>query len=247
MVNMTEVVVQESAISKTLDRGLVALEFISDNPTGVTLTEVAKHLDVHRTIAHRLIGTLERHNLVRRSDAKLISPAVGLIRLAESVDQDLRKVVRPVLQALADKLGATAHLIIATGPDQVQALVVVEPTNAAAHIAFRAGQIHPIHQGSGGLAILAAHPAMDGERPEVAEARARGYAVSRGEVIPSAWGLSAHVSAAPGMGDFSIGVTVFQSSLLDVFAPVVLQSAQELALLLGGQPQHLQAVKPANG
>ncbi|RAX48305.1 IclR family transcriptional regulator [Arthrobacter sp. AQ5-05] len=224
-------------MSKTLDRGLVALEYISDHPAGVTLTQVAKHLGVHRTIAHRLIGTLERHNLVRRSDTKLISPAAGLIRLAESVDQDLRTVSRPVLQALADKVGATAHLIVATGQDQVQALLVVEPTNAVAHIAFRAGQIHPIHQGSGGLAILSARPPVAGERMEVAEARVRGYATSSAEVIPSAWGLSAHVPAGSGMGEFSVGVTIFQSSLLDVLAPEVLRSAAELGGLLGGRTQ----------
>lgn len=233
---MSDATSQESAISKTLDRGLVALEYISAHPAGVTLTQVAGHLDVHRTIAHRLIGTLERHNLVKRSDMKSISPAVGLIRLAESVEQDLRKVARPVLQALADKLGATAHLIVTAGEGQVQALVVVEHTNAVAHIALRAGQMHPIHQGSGGLAILAARPPVDGERPEVTEARERGYAISSAEVIPSAWGLSAHVDSGVGTGDLSIGVTIFQPSLLDVFAPEVQRSARELAGLLGGRP-----------
>ncbi|MGO4385099.1 IclR family transcriptional regulator [Specibacter sp. RAF43] len=239
---MSETAVQESAISKTFDRGLLALEYISDHPAGVTLTQVAKHLEVHRTIAHRLVGTLERHNLVKRSDMKLISPAIGLIRLAESVDQDLRKVARPLLQVLADKLGATAHLIVATGHGQAQALLVMEPTSAVAHIAFRAGQVHPIDEGSGGLAILAARPPVEGERPEVTEARSRGYAVSSGEVIPSAWGLSAHVPSGSGIVDFSIGVTVFRPSMLEVCAPEVLRSAAELGGLLGERPRQFMTV-----
>lgn len=221
-----------TSISKTLDRGLAALEYIAKHPNGIMLSDVARHLDVHRTIAHRLIGTLELHNLVRRSNSKLISPAAGLITLASSVERDLQSLSRPVLQRLADKLGATTHLEVPIGDDRAQALLVVEPVHSAAHIAFRAGQVHPLDKGSGGLAILAAREPREGEREEVTLARERGYAVSRSELIPSALGLSAGVPAAGFATEFSIGVTVFQDSQLEKFAQLVLDASAELFNLI---------------
>lgn len=223
----------ETSISKTLDRGLSALEFVTKNPAGVTVTEVANHLKVHRTIAHRLIGTLQLHSLVRRSETKVVFPAGGLIRLSESVDQDLRAVARPILQDLADTVGATANLVVEAASAQVQALMVIEPSQATAHIAFRAGQISPIERGSGGLAILAAGPVKTGERPEVSAARARGYAVSEAEIIPSAWGVSADVQVRVGMPKMSIGVTLFDDLELEEFGPKVAYHAGRLASLLG--------------
>jgi DNA-binding IclR family transcriptional regulator len=223
----------EASLSKTLDRGLQTLEFIADNPSGVTLAGIARHLGVHRTIAHRLVGTLEHHDLVRRTPSKLIMPAVGLIRLAESVDQDLRAVARPLLQDLADKLSATAHLVVTTGAESVQALLVIEPAQADVHIAFRAGQVHPISRGSAGMAILAARSPQANERAEIAAARERGYAVSTAEVVPLGWGVSAAVPSAPGMPEMSIGVSLFDDSRVDEFGPLVVRQAQQLSVLLG--------------
>lgn len=223
----------ESSISKTFSRGLRALEFIAANSAGVTLADVAKHLGVHRTIAHRLVGTLELHHLVRRSDSKIIVPAAGLIRLAESVDRDVRTVARPLLQMLADELGATANLVATVSESEVQAIQVVEPTRAEAHIAFRVGQTNPIDRGSAGIAILASRPPMPDERPQVTSARKLGYAVSRAEIIPSAWGISVAVPTNPQMPDLSIGVTLFDDERIAEIAPVVARYADELSRLFG--------------
>lgn len=223
----------ETSLSKTLDKGLQTLEFVADNPSGVTLAEISRHLGVHRTIAHRLVGTLEHHRLVRRTQSKLILPAAGLIRLAESVDQDLRAVARPLLQDLADKLSATTHLVVTTTAESVQALLVIEPAQADVHIAFRAGQVHPIWRGSAGKAILAARSPQADERAEITAARERGYAVSKGEVIPFGCGVSAAVPSAPGMPEMSIGVTLVDDSRVEEVGPIVVRQAQQLSALLG--------------
>ena len=43
--------------SQTLDRGIRALEMVAAAPGGMTVQEVADRLEVHRTIAHRLLAT----------------------------------------------------------------------------------------------------------------------------------------------------------------------------------------------
>src|SRR3954464_6088367 len=47
----------KNAGSQTLDRGLRALEMVAAAPAGMTMQEVADRLEVHRTIAHRLLRT----------------------------------------------------------------------------------------------------------------------------------------------------------------------------------------------
>ena len=61
----------KSAGSQTLDRGIRALELVAASPEGMTVQEVADRLEVHRTIAHRLLGTLADHHLVSRGPASL--------------------------------------------------------------------------------------------------------------------------------------------------------------------------------
>lgn len=221
----------DARMSKTLHSGLRVLELLAEHPDGLTITEVAEGVDVHRTVAHRLLHTLEAHRLVRRDRAKRFHPGPGLVPLAEPVDRDLRSVAQPLLEELADEAGATAHLVVQEDLDHVRALLVVEPRRASVHIAFRPGQLDKISVGSAGLAILAVQPPRPGERPEVGEARRRGYALSFSEVIPSIHGLSA---AVPGRWDqaLAVGLSVFELAEEERLAALVLNGAARLGRAL---------------
>jgi len=222
----------DSGMSKTLHAGLSALRAVCASADGLTVTQVAETIGVHRTVAHRMMRTLEAHRMVRRDESsKRFFPGAGLVPLAEPVERDLRALAVPVLQELADRTGATAHLAMQEGPDHVRAIFVVEPRHAPMHIAFRAGHLGPIDRGSAGLALLAAGPPHEDERPDVATARKRGYAVSYSEVISSVYGISAVVPARR-RTPMSIGVSVFETAAAERAAPAVLESAAELARAL---------------
>lgn len=51
---------------------------------------------MHRTVAHRLVRTLEAHRLCRRDDNERVMLGTGLVTLAEPVEHDLRTVARPL-------------------------------------------------------------------------------------------------------------------------------------------------------
>ena len=178
-------------MSKTLHHGLEILELLTSYPHGLSVTDIADGVGVHRTVAHRLIRTLEAHHLCRKDSFKRVTLGAGLVTLAEPVEQDLRTLARPILQELAEATEATAHLVVRESDTEVRALMVVEPRSAKVHVAFHPGQVDPIDRGSAGLSILASLPPTSGEREEVTAARARGYAVTVGEVIPSVLGISA--------------------------------------------------------
>ncbi|MEH6797493.1 MAG: helix-turn-helix domain-containing protein [Rhodococcus sp. (in: high G+C Gram-positive bacteria)] len=222
----------DSGMSKTLHHGLAVLELLAEHPNGLSITEIADGIGVHRTVAHRLVRTLEAHHLCRRDDFKRISLGAGLVALAEPVEQDLRTVARPVLEELADQLGATVHLVVRENSTEVRALMVVEPRGAKVHVAFRGGQVDPIDRGSAGLAMLASLPPADGERAEVARARSVGYAVTHGEVIPSVGGVSAVVPGRRGDPMASVGASVFEIDDEQKLGAAVVAAAARLGRLL---------------
>ena len=222
----------DTRTSKTLHNGIEVLELLSRSPHGLSVTEVAEGIGVHRTVAHRLIRTLEQHRLCKRDAFKRITLGPGLVALAESVEVDLREVARPVLTDLAEAQGATAHLVVPEGEDEARALMVVEPRRAKAHIAFRTGRVDPLDQGSAGLALLSAMPARPGEREEVALARERGYAVSHAEVTNAVTGVSAPVVSPRGGPVASVGISVLELDDPAPFGAAVVEAARRIAGLV---------------
>ncbi|GAA2398366.1 IclR family transcriptional regulator [Actinomadura vinacea] len=220
----------DSGMSKTLHNGLQILELLADHPHGLSLTEIAEAVGVHRTVAHRLVRTLEAHQLCRRDRFKRISLGTGLVRLAEPVEQDLRTLARPVLEELTDVSTSTAHLVVRDGDDKVRMLMIVPPRRARMHVAFRPGQVDPIDRGSAGLAMLAALPPAPGERDEVALARRRGFAVSYGEIATSIIGISAVVPGA--RTQTSIGLSLFEAPDEEALGRLVVDAATRLGGLL---------------
>lgn len=222
----------DSGMSKTLHNGLEILEVLAQHPNGLSVSEIAEALGVHRTVAHRLVRTLEAHRLCRRDDHKRITLGTGLVTLAESVEQDLRTLARPILEDLADAVEATAHLVVRESEDEARALMVVEPRRATMHIAFRPGQSVPITRGSAAMAILSALPPTEGERSEITEGRRRGWAISESEVVPTTIGISAPVPARRSGLQAAIGISVFDDTRAETQAAAVMAAARDLGDLL---------------
>ncbi len=222
----------DTKTSKTLHNGIEVLELLARNPHGLTVSEVAEGVGVHRTVAHRLIRTLEEHRLCTRDPSKRVTLGPGLVSLAEAVEVDLRTVAGPVLMELAETQGATAHLVVPEGEAEARALMVVEPRGAHAHIAFRAGRVDPMDQGSAGLALLSAMPPREQEREEVTQARSRGYAITHGEVTHAVSGVSAPVMGRQGKPVAAVGVSVLELKDPEAIGVAVAEAARRLAVLI---------------
>lgn len=218
--------------AKTLDRGLAVLDFIAEGGPA-KLTEIANGLDIHRTIVTRLLRTLVLRSLVCKDVNGRFALDVGLVRLAAPVRQDLRLIAHPVLQELAEAVGATANLTVSEGSDVV-VLDTYEPMHADVHISYRIGQRHPMDRGAPGIAILAARPPVHGEREAIGRSRAAGFAVTRAEVVPGTCGVSAAVNSAAG-ASASIGVSLFDTADEELIRHVgarVVQAAREISAKL---------------
>jgi len=172
-----------AAFSQTLDRGLRVLEVLSQAARPLTVVEIAAAAGLHRSVAYRLVRTLERHQLVERDASGGHAPGVGLAALARSVRRTLQAAALPELTVLANALQMTAFIVVRDGADAVT-IVSVEPRAAGAHVAYQPGTRHAVDRGAPGLALLMPDAPAVGDREALIEARARGWAQSEGEVIP---------------------------------------------------------------
>ncbi len=191
------------------------------------MTELAAALGTSRPVVYRLLEPLAARRLVRRADGRF-RLGLGLLELAGRVASGLAAAAGPHLRALADELGATAHLTLLEGDDAVVA-AAVEPSGATLHVAYRVGLRHPVAAGAAGLAILAGRPPRPGERPEVGLARERGFAVSSGELQAGAHGFAVPLAAAGRPAEASIGLVALAPLDPAAAAPRVRAAASALA------------------
>lgn len=198
--------------TQTLARGLRALELVAQAAEGMAITEVAAELDVHRTVAYRLLSTLEEFRLVTRGGDGRYRTGAGLAALAQGGFSSLREVATPYLRDLAQELESTVSLLVAEG-DEAIALAVVEPANARYHLSFREGSRHPLDRGSAGIALQAALPPRSGEPKTVAEARRDGHASTHGQVEPGAYGIAAPLRPRPGLPPACVNVITYREDV----------------------------------
>ena len=181
---------------QTLDRGLEAIEIISQRAGGISPAALADELGVHRAGAHRILTTLEQRHLVAKGNDGLYRLGSGALVVAGRFMTQFRTAAQPVVQELADRSECTAFVSIADREESV-AIAVAEPAaGGALGIRYHVGTRHLLQHGADGLAILAQRPPASDEITPVASARSRGYALTEGEVQTGTVGLAVATTGA---------------------------------------------------
>lgn len=204
--------------SQTLSRGIRALEILSDAQRPLTIAELAGALGVHRSVAYRILRTLEDHSLLVRDDAGRVQPGPGLAVLARGVARDLQTAALPELTLLANSLNMTSFVAVWDHQD-CTTLLTVEPRHSAGAVAQHPGTRHPINAGAPGIAIQSAFSEASWNelapglpyRSEAIEARRLGYAASHDEVIAGLSSLAAPIRM-PGGRPAAIAVVYIRTS-----------------------------------
>jgi DNA-binding IclR family transcriptional regulator len=218
--------------SLTLERGLRVLRVLADHPDGLSVSGLAAEQGTHRAGIYRLLGPLvEQRFVVRDADGRH-TLGVGLIELASRVHSRLQEAARPELQTLADELEATTALTLR---DHGEALVaiVVEPRGTDMHITYRAGRRHPLDVAASGIAILAGSPPLPGERPEVIEARRKGWAQSSGELLTGTTGVGAPIRTGHGEAQAAVSAVWLNPRDVPSAGQAAVAAADRIAAALG--------------
>ena len=215
-----------------LDRGLAALDFVSQNPAGVTVADVAAHLGVDRAIAYRIVATLEARALVTQGRNKRLRLGAGVIALAGRFSSQLIQAAEPSLQDLADEVGAPAFLTVAHGEDECVPVLEADPKvgQGPVRVGYRIGLRYPLDKGASGIAILALAEPRPGDSAAVKEARELGYSHTAGELQRGAVGIAVGFEA-PGPLRASVGIVTMDDIDPAEVGPLVDAAARRLAEL----------------
>jgi IclR family transcriptional regulator, acetate operon repressor len=195
--------------------------------------EIARDLDVHRSTALRLLGTLERHALVER-DPRSAKYRLGrrLPQLASVVtgESDLRSLARPVCESLARALGETVTLDVLVGEE----IVPIEQTTGSTSVVSVnwLGRRTPAHCTASGKVILAFGPPAIRER-----LTSRPLERSTAHTITSRAELEEQLSLALKDG-FARTYEELEVGLDAIAAPVLAASGEVVAALDVSGPSH---------
>lgn len=103
-----------------LHRGLRVLEILASADKPMSLSEIARALEVSRSSAFRLVYTLRRLHFLKETEGKggyVLGPRVLNLGFAYLNQQPITEIARPHLQALRDEVGVSTHLSILEGRD----------------------------------------------------------------------------------------------------------------------------------
>lgn len=221
------------ATLQTLDRGLKALFLIGGAETGLSVADIAVSLKVDRAIAYRIVATLEENGLVVRKAGGKVFLGAAVLNLERQFIPQLRNLAKPHLDRLANATNATAFLCLAENDDCI-AICVAEPERPLFQVRYQVSSRHPLGRGAPGLAILASRPEQADDPAEVRQARAQGYAMTKGALQKGAVGVASPVCGAleNTVLEASVGVVALEDLDVDHAAKQVMQHAQKITELL---------------
>lgn len=136
-------------------RALEIIETVAASPEAVSLSDIARRVDLPKSSAHALIRTLDEEGYLVRDARGAYSLGPRLLRLLNQLPHrfDLPRVARPIMEELVNAIGETAILGIRQGTQ----IVYVEQVEARKFIRYVAplGEPRPLHCTSIGKVHLA--------------------------------------------------------------------------------------------
>ncbi len=240
---------------EALARGLDILASFGADHRGMSLSEVATAAGLARPTARRLLLTLEELGYVRSADGTFeLTPKVMNLGMAYVSALGLWDIARPHLAALVARTGESSSMAQLDGSDIVYVARVSVPKLIALRVEI--GTHFPAAQTSQGKVLLAALPAdqvtavlsqpsrsglppyigrsSDQLRDELAEVRARGWALADEELAPGVRSVAVPVRDGTGAVRAAMNVTVHAAEtttqrLLHDYLPLLLTTAGEIS------------------
>ncbi|MFI6935388.1 IclR family transcriptional regulator [Streptomyces sp. NPDC050287] len=138
------------------DRVLAVLKELARYPDGVGLEELTRAIGSPKPTVHRALGALRRAGLAGQDTRGRYVLGDEFLRMAfahhEARPEHVR--IRPVLEALADRFGETAHYAVLDGREVVYRAKVDPPTGAV-RLTSTVGGRNPAHATGVGKVLLA--------------------------------------------------------------------------------------------
>ena len=213
------------------DGTLRILRYLAGRPAPVAASAIARELELPRSTVYHLLSTLSAHGFVLHlREERRWGLGTSAFELASGYarQQPLARLGRPLIAALSDRLGESAHLAVMSGGDVLYIVEERAPRRPA--LVTEVGVRLPAHLTASGRAMLAAlpreqvralypnvsaFPDRTGRGPRtpaelrelLREVRARGFAVEDSEVADGLRSVGAPVHDHSGWPVAAVAVT----------------------------------------
>ncbi|WP_158964483.1 IclR family transcriptional regulator [Chachezhania sediminis] len=245
-------------MDKTLIKGLTLLEALANSEESRGVSSLARELDLSKSNVHRILLTLQSKDYVRRVDINStyeLTPKIWELGAKVRGRLSLTRVSARHLTALSGTTGESVHLSILDGGDVVY-IDKIEGTHPIAAYT-RVGGRAPAYCVATGKAMLAhvpdemlestvpqlaifsrttlsSYPAL---RKELAQIRAQGYAINRGEWREDVFGIAAPVMDVRGKVIGAVGIsgpaTRYKPKQIRTYTEEVVTTARAISRELG--------------
>lgn len=247
---------------RLVEKAVEVLDLLAEERS-MTIAQIAERTGEPRSSLYRLLGSLERHDLVEPSGPRgSYRLGVHALRLGSAMMESLdeRERALPVMSKIRDETGLTVYLLVRRGTHAV----CVERLEGAkvASLALKLGGSQPLHAGAAPRALLAFAPESEWDAyvaaaPLVrltpttpatrqrlfdilARHRAEGIAVSDGDVTPGIAALGAPVYNFRGEVCAALSVSGLRDDVLgpgtERLKTLVRDGAAEISTSLGYSP-----------
>ena len=245
-------------------RIIEVLDLISRQPNGVSVTELARLLEINKASASRLLAGYVEAGIVERDSAQRHRPGMLLWSLGSRALAQFRpaEVARPIMFEAARAKGVGFYFATVRGAT----VYYVEQLGPGIPVTALISTVLPIHASGPGKAFLAfSDPEFIDQildlapyerftrhtittrkemQDEIERIRKRGYSINRGEYDETAVGLAAPVYDFTGKPIATLGNTCLPEELTDEYiarvAPMVIEVAATLSSALGHTPVGLK-------
>jgi IclR family transcriptional regulator, KDG regulon repressor len=141
-----------------LERAVELLQHLGEQPTELTVAELATEAGMPTSTAYRLLGELEQHGLVRRGADSTVTLGTRLVALGRIAEAGLHgRIVQPAMAVMHELSHQTEETVILTAPCALEAIVlhVVETEVHPVRLSYAVFRRAPMHRGASGKVLAA--------------------------------------------------------------------------------------------
>ena len=244
--------------SQTLLRGLKILELTASGKSNLPIRELAKEVNLPRSIVHRLISTLEGVGYIQKNSANpgyRLGTKLWSLGCAAIHGLEIREVSRPYLEDLSSKTNELVALGVLDGREVVyldkidcsQAVRAYIPIGGRAPAyCISTGKAILAHRGDHEVIKIASSMkkftdhtviGMEALKKHLAEIRRRGYSINFGEWHEDLGGVASAIRDREGNVVAAIGITVpihrLAKENIDQLGRLVMKAAAAISDELG--------------
>ncbi len=116
-----------------LEKAIQVLEYIGAHPGRVSQSEIKNALQIPQATCYRIISTMVEYNWLVKVNGNHYDISTGILPIARKVSFQLEryKVLQPILEHLAKKVGFSVKLSVRDGDEQVNVLCAKAPWDIA--------------------------------------------------------------------------------------------------------------------